>query len=108
VIPANDALLMWGLTDPNRAASALVVSVVEETGGPAVAASKVSVRNGNIIIDVSGFTFSKPKITIAKSKKANVKRFFTNKKTVRCYDPKVKRTITKRGVYGCPAGTKRR
>ncbi|MFM2022823.1 MAG: hypothetical protein RIR89_215 [Actinomycetota bacterium] len=108
IIPANDALLLWGLTDPNRAVSALEIAVVEEDGGPAVSAKKVAVRKGNIIIDVTGFSYSTPKITIKKSKKANVKRFFTTKKTVRCYDAATKKTTTYRNVYGCPAGTKRR
>jgi len=108
IIPANDALLLWGLTDIRRAVSALEIQVIEEEGGPAVAAKKVSVRNGNIIIDVTGFSFSKPKITIKKSNKASAKRFFTNLKTVKCYDAKTKKTTTYKKVYGCPAGTKRR
>lgn len=108
IIPANDALLMWGLTDIRRAVSALTIQVVEEEGGPAVSAKKVAVRNGNIIIDVTGFSYSKPKITIKKNKASNVKRFFTNKKTVRCVDNVTKKTTTYRNVYGCPAGSKRR
>jgi hypothetical protein len=108
IIPANDALLLWGLTDPKRAASALTIQVIEEDGGPSVAASKVSFKNGNIIIDVTGFSFSKPKITIKKNNKASVKKFFTTKKTVKCYDAKTKKTKTYKKVYGCPAGTKRR
>ncbi len=108
IIPANDALLLWGLTDIRRAASALEISVIEEDGGPAVAARKVAVRNNSIIIDMTGFSYSTPKITIKKSKKANVRKFFTSKRTVRCYDAATKKTTTYRNVYGCPAGTKRR
>ena len=108
IIPANDALLLWGLTDPRRAVSALTIQVVEEEGGPAVSAKKVAFRKGNIIIDVTGFSYSKPTITIKKNKASNVKRFFTTKKTVRCVDNVTKKTTTYRNVYGCPAGSKRR
>ncbi|CAB4542665.1 MAG: hypothetical protein F2536_01840 [Actinobacteria bacterium] len=107
IIPANDALLLWGLTDIRRAVSALTIQVIEEEGGPSVAARKVAVRNGNIIIDVTGFSYSKQKIVIKKNNKAS-KRFFANKRTVRCFDAATKKTTTYRNVYGCPAGTKRR
>lgn len=108
IIPANDALLLWGLADPKKAASALTIQVVEEDGGPSVAAKKVSYKNGNIIIDVTGFSFSKPKITIKKNTKSSVKKYFTTKKTVKCYNPKTKKTKTYKKVYGCPAGTKKK
>lgn len=108
IIPANDALLLWGLADPKKAASALTVQVVEEDGGPAVSAKKVSYKNGNIIIDVTGFGFSKPKITIKKNTKSSVKKYFTTKKTLKCYNPTTKKTKTYKKVYGCPAGTKKK
>jgi hypothetical protein len=108
IIPANDALLLWGLADPKRAASALTIQVVEEDGGPSVSAKKVSFKNGNIIIDVTGFSFSKPKIVIKKNTTASAKKFFTNQKTFKCYDSKTKKTTTYKKVYGCPAGTKKR
>lgn len=108
IIPASDALLLWGLTDIRRATTALEVAVIEEEGGPAVAFRKISVRRNNLIIDMAGFSYSTPKITIKKSNKANQKRFFTGKKTVRCFDAATKKTTTYRNVYGCPAGTKRR
>lgn len=108
IIPANDALLLWGLTDIRRAVSALEVTIVEEDGGPSAAVRNITVRNNNLIIDMSGFSYSTPKITIKKSKKSAVKKFFTAKKTVKCYDAKTKKTTTYKKVYGCPAGTKRR
>jgi hypothetical protein len=108
IIPANDALLLWGLTDPKRAASALTIQVIEEDGGPSVSAKKVSFKNGNIIIDVTGFSFSKPKVVIKKNTKASAKKFFTTQKTFKCYDSKTKKTTTYKKVYGCPAGTKKR
>ena len=98
VIPANDALLLWGLEDPKRAVTALTIQVTEETGGPAVAASKIAYIKGNIVIDVTGFTFSKPTVKI--SKKAGVK--FATKRTVTCTDPNTKERVVLTDSYGCP------
>lgn len=105
VIPANDALLLWGLSNPRDAVTALTVSVTEEAGGPAVAAKKISYVNGNIVIDVSGFEYSKPKIVIKKNSKY---KKFAKLTTVKCYDAKTKKTTPYKKVYGCPAGTKKR
>lgn len=99
VIPANDALLLWGLADPKKAVTALTISVVNENGGPAVAASKIAYLHGNIIIDVTGFNFSKPKIQI---KKAGNFKGFVKAKTIKCVDPVTKKTVTFNDAYGCP------
>jgi hypothetical protein len=64
IIPSADAKLLWGLDNPNDAATALTVSVTTEAGGSTAALSVISVKNGRIIIDTSGFGFSRPKITI--------------------------------------------
>ena len=40
--------------------------------------------------------------------KASVKKYFTAKKTLKCYDPDTRKTKTYKKVYGCPAGTKKR
>ena len=64
VIPFKDAELLWGLTNPADAATALVVSVTTEAGGSTAAISTVSAKNGNIIIDVSGFQYSRPVLKI--------------------------------------------
>jgi hypothetical protein len=98
VIPANDALLLWGLEDPRRAVTALTISVLNEAGGPAVAASKVAYLHGNIIIDVTGFNFSKPKIQI---KKTSGFTGFAKIKTLTCNDPLTKKIVKVKG-YGCP------
>lgn len=100
VIPANDALLLWGLTDPKRAVTALSIQVTEETGGPAVFVSKVSYLFGNIIIDVTGFEFSKPKIQIGK--KSGLASAFAKKRDLRCVDPVTKRSVVVKDAYGCP------
>ena len=68
VIPFKDAALLWGLTNPADAATALTVSVSTEAGGSSAAISVVSAKNGNIIIDVSGFEYSKPRLTIKMKK----------------------------------------
>ena len=98
IIPANDALLLWGLEDPKSAVTALTIQVTEEAGGPAVAASKIAYLHGNIIIDVTGFEFSKPKIKI--SKKPGAK--FATKRTITCTDPNTKERIVLTDSYGCP------
>jgi len=105
VIPANDALLLWGLANPRDAVTALTVSVIEETGGPAVAVRKIAFVKGNIVIDVSGFEYSKPKLVIKKN--SNYKKF-AKLSTLKCYDSKTKKTTTYKQVYGCPAGTTKR
>ena len=58
VIPFKDAALLWGLTNPADAATALTVSIATEAGGSSAAIAVVSAKNGNIIIDVSGFEYS--------------------------------------------------
>ena len=65
VIPVADAKALWGLTNPNDAAKALVVSIMTAEGGSKVALSSISVRNSNIIIDVSNFDFPDPALDIA-------------------------------------------
>jgi hypothetical protein len=99
VIPANDALLLWGLADPKKAVTALTIQVINEAGGPAVAASKISYLHGNIIIDVTGFNFSKPKIQIKKSATFGG---FVKAKTLTCVDPVTKKKVTVTDAYGCP------
>ena len=65
IIPAADAKVMWGLTNPNDAAKALTVSIMTAEGGSKVALSSISVRNSNIVIDVSNFDFPDPALDIA-------------------------------------------
>jgi len=65
IIPVADAKVLWGLTNPNDAAKALVVSIMTAEGGSKVALSSISVRNGNIVIDVSNFDFPDPALDIA-------------------------------------------
>lgn len=65
IIPVADAKVLWGLTNPNDAAKALTVSIMTAEGGSKVALSSISVRNSNIVIDVSNFDFPDPALDIA-------------------------------------------
>jgi hypothetical protein len=97
-IPVNDAALLWGLTDPKRAAQALTISVTEDDGGPSTAVNSVSVKGGRILIEASGFQYSKPTIKIKKNLKY---KGFAKKKTLACV--KSGKTIKFKG-YVCPTG----
>lgn len=65
IIPVSDAKLFWGLTNPNDAAKALVVSIITAEGGSKVALSSISVNKTNIVIDVSNFDFPDPSLDIS-------------------------------------------
>lgn len=100
VIPANDALLLWGLSDPTKVVSALEVNVISEAGGSArVSAKNISYLKGNIIIEATGFEYSKPKIQI---KKIASYKGFAKPKTLTCVDPLTKKKVVFKDAYGCP------
>ncbi len=65
IIPISDAKLFWGLSNPNDAAKALVVSIITAEAGSKVALSSISVNKTNIVIDVSNFDFPDPALDIA-------------------------------------------
>ncbi len=93
VIPVADAKLLWGLTNPNDAATALKVSVATETGGSTAAISVIAVKNGKIIIDVSNFNYSRPKLTIG-IKKGYKPSAAAKKITITCIMGKTTKKIT--------------
>jgi hypothetical protein len=100
VIPANDALLLWGLSDPTKVVSALQVNVISQEGGAAqVSAKNISYLYGNIIIEATGFEYSKPKIQI---KKIASYKGFVKPKTFECVDPLTKKKAVFKDAYGCP------
>jgi hypothetical protein len=108
VIPTADAALLWGLANPNDAASALDISLITEESGVSNAFTKViSVKNGNIIIDIAGFEYSRPKIKIGI--KANYKSTKNNakKSTITCIQGKAQKKITAVKPK-CPTGYKKR
>lgn len=103
MIPGADASLLWGLTNINQAASALVVSATSSGGASSqIAVSSVSVKAGNIIVSATGFSFSSPKFKISKNPKY---RFFSSKKprTITCERGKHIKRVTSRTPM-CPAG----
>jgi hypothetical protein len=93
VIPVADAKLLWGMTNPNDAATALKVSVTTETGGSTAAISVIAVKGGKIIIDVSNFEYSRPKLTIA-LKKGYKPTSSTKRTTITCVMGKSTKKIT--------------
>ena len=107
VIPTKDAELLWGLTNPRDAATALQVTVTTEEGGSSGALSVISVKGGNIIIDVSGFEYSRPKLTI--KMKPNYKpskaKSGPTKKTITCKMGKTTKKVTGTAPK-CPTGYK--
>lgn len=106
VIPAADAAVLWGLTDPSKAASALTVSVANDGTGKIAAIKKVSYKKGNIIIDHTGFQYSKNKFVI--KKKAGYRGFAPIKvRTCKQTKPSAPGPNTlKQKAGACPAGYK--
>jgi hypothetical protein len=104
VIPTADAALLWGLTNPNDAASALEISLETQESGSTNAFTRViSVKNGNIIIDVAGFQYSRPKIKLG-IKASYVKSKNSSKRvTITCVQGKTQKKITAAKPV-CPKG----
>jgi hypothetical protein len=95
VIPAADAALLWGLTNPNDAASALEISLETEESGSTTAFTKnISVKNGNIIIDIAGFKYSRPKLKIGIKATYKPAKAMLNKSTITCTLGKSVKKIT--------------
>ena len=107
VIPTADAALLWGMSNPNDAASALEVSLTTEAGGTAAFLKAISVKNGKIIIDVSGFEYSRPKLKIGIKKGYKPSAKILNKTTITCVKGKAVKKITA-VKPACPAGYKKK
>lgn len=107
IIPTADAALLWGMTNPNDAATALNVSVTTEAGGSTAAISKISVKNGKIIIDVSGFEFSRPKLKIGIKPGYKPSKATAPKSTITCVQGKSTKKITA-VKPACPKGYKKK
>jgi hypothetical protein len=105
VVPYKDAALLWGLTNPADAVTALTASISTDSSGSQAALFNVSALNGNIIIDASGFQYSKPTITV-KIKKG-YKPTKAALKTIACAKGKTTTTLTGAGkALVCPKGYK--
>lgn len=112
VIPADDAKLLWGLENPNDAATALQVSVSTEEGGSTAALFNISTKTNSagkkvIIIDASGFTYSKPKLKIKKNPAYKPTKAATAKKAASVTCVKGKSTKSFKGTK-CPSGWKKK
>ncbi len=107
IIPTGDAAILWGMTNPNDAATALNVSVTTEAGGSVAAISKISVKNGKIIIDVSGFQFSRPKLKIGIKPGYKPSKATAPKSTITCVQGKSTKQITAVSPV-CPSGYKKK
>ena len=107
IIPTGDAAILWGMTNPNDAATALNVSVTTEAGGSVAAISKISVKNGKIIIDVSGFQFSRPKLKIGIKPGYKPSKATAPKSTITCVQGKSTKKITAVSPV-CPKGYKKK
>ena len=94
IIPVNDAKLLWGLENPNDAATALQITLTTEAGGTAAALKSVSVKNGKIIIDISGFEYSRPKLKIGIKAGYKPTATMLNKTSITCVKGKSTKKIT--------------
>ncbi len=103
-IPVNDALLLWGLSNPKDAATALTVQISTEEGGSSAALTKIAVKNNKIIIDSSGFSYSKPTFKIVRN--ASYKKWAVAKKLT-CVDLKTKK-VSKVTGFACGEGKKQK
>jgi hypothetical protein len=104
VIPTADAALLWGLTNPNDAATALEISLETEESGSTNAFTRViSVKNGNIIIDVAGFQYSRPKIKLGIKAGYASSKNSSKRTTITCVQGKTQKKITAAKPV-CPKG----
>jgi hypothetical protein len=95
VIPTADAALLWGLTNPRDAASALEISLeTEESGSTSAFTRVISVKNGNIIIDVAGFEYSRPKIKLGIKASYLRSKNTLKRATITCVQGKTQKKIT--------------
>ena len=107
VIPAADAKLLWGLDNVNDAVKALSVQVITDGSVTAAAVATVGVKSGKIIIDVSGFGYSRPKLKIALKKSWKPATTMLNKTTITCVMGKSVKKITAVKPT-CPKGYKKK
>ena len=104
IIPAVDAKLLWGLDNVNDAVKALSVQVSTVEGGTSSAVATVGVKSGKIIIDISGFQYSRPKLKVGLKK--SWKQSMLNKTTITCTRGMSVKKITALKPI-CPKGYKK-
>lgn len=108
VIPAADAAVLWGLTNPADAASALNITVANNVSQKTVAIKMVSysTKLNAIIIEHSGFQYSKNTFKIKKNPKY---KKFSSIKMRTCKQKKASLpgpNVLKQKAGACPAGYK--
>lgn len=107
IIPAADAKLLWGLENPNDAVKALSVQVSTTEAGTSSAVATIGVSGGKIIIDISGFKYSRPKLKIGLKKGWKPATSMANKITITCTLGKSVKKITGTKPK-CPKGYKKK
>lgn len=109
VIPAEDALLLWGLASPAEARLALTVSVTNDGTDRQTSIRNIAFRKGAIRIEFSNFTFSKNTFVI--KKKPGYSKFVPKRNLVCNKEASNKkpgkRVIRVNNAYACPSGYKR-
>jgi hypothetical protein len=105
LVPYQDAKLLWGLDNPADAVTALSVSMTTDSGGTAAALFNISALNGYIIIDASGFEYSRP--TLRVKMKSGYKATTAKLQTLTCSNGKKTEKLVGLGkALACPRGFK--
>jgi len=107
VIPVADAKLLWGLENASDAVKALNVQIVTTVNEGNNLLSTIGVRNGKIIVDISGFHYSRPKLKISLKKDWKPASKMLNKTTITCTMGKSVKKITAVKPT-CPRGYKKK
>jgi len=107
VIPVADAKLLWGLENASDAVKALNVQIVTTVNEGNNLLSTVGVSNGKIIVDISGFHYSRPKLKISLKKDWKPATKMLNKTTITCTMGKSVKKITAVKPT-CPRGYKKK
>jgi hypothetical protein len=107
VIPVADAKLLWGLENANDAVKALNVQIITTVNEGNNLVSTIGVKSGKIIIDISGFHYSRPKLKISLKKDWKPAATMLNKSTITCTMGKSVKKITAVKPT-CPKGYKKK
>ena len=107
VIPVADAKLLWGLENANDAVKALNVQIITTVNEGNNLVSNIGVRNGKIVIEISGFHYSRPKLKISLKKDWKPATKMLNKTTITCTMGKSIKKITAVKPT-CPMGYKKK
>ena len=107
VIPVADAKLLWGLENASDAVKALNVQIISTVNEGNNLISTIGVRNGKIIVEISGFHYSKPMLKISLKKNWKPATTMLNKTTITCTMGKSIKKITAVKPT-CPMGYKKK